>query len=724
MNQLRIQCPNCGKTYRAEADSLGGLAVCPHCEQTFTIGGDQTVTPPGDPGSQPAARPADSPGATPIPGDLSEGGQFSAAPPGSASVAGLPEKVGQFVLQERLGRGAMGEVWKAHDVRLERNVAIKFLPREFARDRQRVKRFLTEARSAGQLDHGNAVTVYKIDQEKDLVYIVMQYVDGASLDKVVRQEGPLPWREATRVIRDAAAGLQAAHKLGIIHRDIKPANLLRDSTGVTRVADFGLAKALASNQQITQEGAALGTPAFMAPEQWINQGVDHRSDLYSLVLTYYYLLTGQTPFEAPESLTLRYQHVQVPLPDPREHVANLPDDVCRVLIRGSQKEPAERFQTARELIEAIDSLIEASNELLVHGAPWDRLVTSSATLLRKLNETGLGSGFHPQIRRAVRRGKGNPRTTRRVIGGLIASACLLAIAVTVSITSRSGPATASRDRAAFTEKQQDTGNPGRELSPPLAVAPFNAQQAQEYQQLWADHLGLPVEYTNSIGMKFRLIPPGEFMMGSGEQDPIRNSDETPQHLARITKPFYLGVCEGTQQEYTSLVGENPSHFKGDMRPVDSVSWHDAATFCMKLSALESDSRYRLPTEAEWEYACRAGTTTRFVCGNILNSRYVWYGDNSHQETHPVGTTLPNPWGVCDMHGNVWEWCMDYYTDDYYRVCPLDDAAGPADGANRVCRGGGFGRSNPRFYRSAMRGGDPPEDRQIHLGFRVALNRGD
>ena len=222
MKRLKIRCPNCGKVCEIADENLGARAVCKHCRQTFTIGMDQSITPPAIP--QPAA---------------------AQSPASAGSDAEGPcegKRIGHYVLKEKLGAGAMGEVWKARDRRLTRDVAIKFLPRVYTSDDERLKRFLTEARSAGQLDHTNAVTIYEINEEKGIVYIVMQYVAGDSLDKVVAKCERMDWRDATRVIRDAAAGLGAAHKRGIIHRDVKPANLLRDPEGVTRVADFGLAK--------------------------------------------------------------------------------------------------------------------------------------------------------------------------------------------------------------------------------------------------------------------------------------------------------------------------------------------------------------------------------------------------------------------------------------------------------------------------------------------------
>ena len=228
---------------------------------------------------------------------------------------------------------------------------------------------------------------------------------------------------------------------------------------------------------------------------------------------------------------------------------------------------------------------------------------------------------------------------------------------------------------------------------------------------------LPEGHTNAIGMQFKLIRAGEFMMGSPADDPSKEDDETPQHRVRITNPFYLGVYEVTQEEYEKVIGENPSSFKGSMRPVENVSWEDAAKFCTELSEIDTDYVYRLPTEAEWEYACRAGTSTRHSCGDDLESDYAWFRDNSSTRAHPVGEKLPNAFGLYDMHGNVMEWCQDWYDSSYYGSSLSEDPPGPTTGSGRVYRDGGWS-GGARNCRSADRSGLTPDDLGNDLGFRV------
>ncbi len=238
------------------------------------------------------------------------------------------------------------------------------------------------------------------------------------------------------------------------------------------------------------------------------------------------------------------------------------------------------------------------------------------------------------------------------------------------------------------------------------------------------------------GMTLVPIPAGSFMMGSPSGESDRYDDET-QHRVTLTRGFLMSATEVTQAQYEAVMGSNPSEFKGASRPVEMVSWYDAVRFCNALSEregltaayrisgensapevtwnLDADG-YRLPTEAEWEYACRAGTTTRFHSGNSDSDLELvgWYSGNSNQQTQDVGTKQPNAWGLYDMHGNVWEWCWDRYGDYGGNAT---DPAGPGSGSARVLRGGGWS-DGAQFCRSAYRYWRHPVIRSSFNGFRV------
>ena len=240
----------------------------------------------------------------------------------------------------------------------------------------------------------------------------------------------------------------------------------------------------------------------------------------------------------------------------------------------------------------------------------------------------------------------------------------------------------------------------------------------------------PKEITNSIGMKLVLIPKGTFMMGSPESEQGRKEDEN-QHEVTISKDYYLGVSEVTQGQYEKVMEKNPSHFQGAIvgnenadLPVENVSWDDAVEYCKKLSELPDEKKvgrvYRLPTEAEWEYSCRAGSKTAYSFDDEegLLSEYGWFRRNSSDRTHTVGLLEPNAWGLYDMHGNVWEWCSDWYEE--YPKGAVSDPTGAKEGSLRVDRGGSW-RYEAAVCRSAIRLRVNPSFRDDRSGFRVALS---
>jgi len=224
--------------------------------------------------------------------------------------------------------------------------------------------------------------------------------------------------------------------------------------------------------------------------------------------------------------------------------------------------------------------------------------------------------------------------------------------------------------------------------------------------------------TNSVGMKLAYMPPGTFTMGSPKTEPGRIPNETRREVT-FAKGFRIGVTEVTQEEWRRVMETNPSFFKGDDRPVERITWREATEFCRRLSEKEK-KRYRLPTQAEWEYACRAGTTTVYSTGGneAALAAAGWYLGNSGNESHPVGRKKPNPWGLYDMHGNVSEWCADAYAENYVAT-PRDGSAHEVEDArHRVGRGGGW-RHGIETNRSAVRHGYAHRFANDYLGVRPA-----
>ncbi|MBN2578471.1 MAG: SUMF1/EgtB/PvdO family nonheme iron enzyme [Pirellulales bacterium] len=300
------------------------------------------------------------------------------------------------------------------------------------------------------------------------------------------------------------------------------------------------------------------------------------------------------------------------------------------------------------------------------------------------------------------------------------------------------------------KKTEESGSQATHVAPPPpAVAPFDEKKAKEHQRAWTEYLGVPVELTNSLGMKLALVPPGTFQMGSSREEIDRiasseNTDasdesldcETPRHLVRIVHPFYLGRYEVTRAQYRQVMGIQRTSFPAetDTYPVNSITWNEAREFCRKLSELPEELAagrvYRLPTEAEWEYACRAGTTTPFSFGGACNGRRANVDGDFPFGTEEKGPTLDhqiaagsyaaNPWGLFDMHGNVGEWCADWYGATYYADAPTEDPQGPASGTYRVVRDGSW-RYKPIRARSASRGKLIPAYPSLDVGFRVGMS---
>jgi formylglycine-generating enzyme required for sulfatase activity len=230
---------------------------------------------------------------------------------------------------------------------------------------------------------------------------------------------------------------------------------------------------------------------------------------------------------------------------------------------------------------------------------------------------------------------------------------------------------------------------------------------------------LTIDLGKGVTMKLAGIPAGQFVMGSPKSEKDRKDHEGPQHRVSISKPFYMGVTEVTQEQYQRVTGKNPSKFRSQQNPVEQVSWKDAEAFCTALSK-KLGRTVRLPTEAQWEYAYRAGTKARFSFGNADKNMpaHGWYSSTGGGKTHPVAQKLPNAWGLYDMHGNVWEWCADWYADSYTNAETLDPK-GPATGKLRIIRGASFCDHSFRC-RAAARARHAPDRNWNTIGFRVVI----
>lgn len=294
--------------------------------------------------------------------------------------------IGHFRIVEELGRGGMGVVLKAHEESLNRFVAIKVLGEHLAEDASYVQRFVREAQSAAKLNHPNIVQIYSIGEHEGQHYFVMEYVSGTSLLHLMRNEGRLDAQRAATLILQTASGLHAAHEQGVIHRDIKPANLMIDNHGIVKIADFGLALLGDAASRLTATGMFMGTPGYLSPEQCINENIDHRTDIYSLGVTFYEALTGVMPFKADSPLALIRQIVEVEPPDVAELNPDTDDETRSILAKMMAKDPAQRYDDCGRLIAALQGYLGLS-----HGADLPPIVLAPAPDEAKTQPPGIST---------------------------------------------------------------------------------------------------------------------------------------------------------------------------------------------------------------------------------------------------------------------------------------------------------------------------------------------
>jgi formylglycine-generating enzyme required for sulfatase activity/predicted Ser/Thr protein kinase len=609
----------------------------------------------------------------------------------------IGQTLGEFEILELVGRGGMGTVYKACQGSLDRFVAVKVLSDSLSVDDSYVARFSREARAAAAVSHPNIIEVYSVGQDAGHRYIAMELVEGENLADLLEREGRLAPARALEVLRQTAAALVEAHERGILHRDIKPANILLDRKGRVKVADFGLAKRSDADVGLTLGGQALGTPLYLPPDVARGRPFDARSDLYSVGATLYHAVAGQPPFDGQTPTEVILKHIEAPIPPLQALAPDAPAALCRIIHRLLCKDPDDRYPSAEALLAALGDV----DGQAVRPPSAVRGVSATATM-------AVPAGSPVDSEPA-------PRPRRRRLAFAAAMGVVACTAVLLAfMLSRGGE---------------------RPPMPAYTTWPFDGPEAGRRQQATAKALGLRVEENvdlgNGVKMTFVLIPAGEFLMGSppttspeqlervfGKEQGSDFSREFPQHRVRISRPFWLAKTEVTQAQWEAVMGDNPSKFKGrPNNPVERVSWNDCQVFVWKLSE-KLKKTCRLPTEAEWEYACRAGTPTEFYFGDSDTELgdHAWFSGNSRGSTQAVGKAKPNAWGLYDMAGSVWECCGDQYAP--YDKAFQEDPNGPgADGA-RVLRGGSW-LHRPMYCRSACRGMTSPEVRNDNLSFRVA-----
>jgi formylglycine-generating enzyme required for sulfatase activity/serine/threonine protein kinase len=648
-------------------------------------------------------------------------------------------------LVELLGVGGFGEVWKARNPHFDAvpPVALKFCLDPASKDRllRHEAAILNQVMRQGK--HPGIVALQHTYLSADPPCLEYEYVAGGDMTKLINEwrplsQGPLRAERATRLLLELARIIGFAHRQNpaVVHRDLKPANILvqqnADGSLGLRVADFGIgglvaSQALAHTARHVSQGAFLvsalrgaHTPLYASPQQMRGLPADPRDDVYALSIIWYQLLTGNLVASRPSGSRwvqkLRDQGVPLPL--------------LELLGECVEEDPADRPRDAAELAERLTALL----------APAPIAVAPRPTSVDDLAS---------QLQRGLKEANRANEEARRLADEQHDYAAAVQVLVRVpphlrdlSLHIRLSQA---RDRVQELNEAVRAAVQATRLEGlrPLVEDLLRLQPRREDLRLLLAALpttlvDLPRALTVSAGIKLVLIHPGAYLRGSHAGEMLRGSDEGPQRRIVITRPFYLGVVPIMQQQYEQVIGENPSHFTRNaggspLNPVEQISWNEAVAFCQRLSNLSVEKnagqRYRLPTEAEWEYACRAGATLAFNGGETLSSTQANFdGGRPHgpakpgpylQRTSKVGSYPANAWGLHDMHGNVWEWCQDWYEENYYADSPEPDPRGPSHGTLRVLRGGSWNNSG-HLCRSARRNKYAPDFKSDTIGFRIVL----
>ncbi len=698
------------------------------------------------------------------------------ARPAAAPLANVPPELAnhpKFRIIRELGRGGMGVIYLAEHRVLEKQVALKVISPAVLDNPDVLARFHAEARAAAKLDHQNIARAHDADQAGDLHFLVMEFVEGVTLAQLLEQKGPLPIASACRCVRQAALGLHHAFEQGMVHRDIKPQNLMLTPKGMVKVLDFGLARLRNERKaapRLTQLESFMGTPEYVAPEQATDaREADTRADIYSLGCTLYGLLAGRPPFVEDTVVKMVLAHIEkepLPLHEVRPDV---PPDLSAVVGKMLAKDPAQRYQRPSDVAQC---WCRSSRGMASRGWPashrcrrgWRRQrpgrglagTPAARRALARGNRNGSTKHRRPRRRkdrrsatwtrplwpqpRRRRRRSGKRRSLRRRRGGShreganagqcsrqrVALALVLAgIVIWIKWTDAKGNSTEVHVEV----------TPNNGAAPPTGRTPSTSKGTAETPKLAPPRADDVVAKVKKVaGIELVPIPKGSFYMGSKADDTDAWDDEKPRHKVTISQPFYLGKFHVTVGQFKRFVDaasykteeekagltrtwKDPGFDQTDDHPVVCVSWNDADAFCQWL-AKETGANVRLPREAEWEYSCRAGTTTKFYFGDndADLGDYAWYSGNSGHGTHACGLKKRNDFGLYDMHGLVYEWCADGKRP--YKDQEETDPEGPTSaGARRVNRGGSW-RDDPRLCRAAFCLDTTPSYRRDDIGFRV------
>jgi len=645
---------------------------------------------------------------------------------------------GRYRVEKKLGEGGMGHVLLAFDINIENHVVIKVPRRSLLEEPGAIDRFANEIRAMVKLAHPNIVRVTDVGTYDGLPFAVMQYLAGGSLEDR-RSEFSKPdflpvW------VTPAAKALDFIHTQKYVHRDVKPGNILFDGHDNVFVSDFGIAKGLAElnhdadsdvpRPAITSAGMIVGTPNYMAPEVVRCEEFDGRADQYALAATVYELLSGKRLFEGAAHAAILVLQVTDEVERLEEVATGIWPELANVVHRGLSKDANRRYENCKAFAAAILAALDAHPDLAGDGG----IVAPSPSPLNiaPKKPSSTTSAKSPKVDTAERKPATQPPAPAPIVKRDATKRGRFVPPVDEKSVDEKPTAEST---SSISEKKRETG---RSSITGVAIT------------------------ANSIGMGFSQIPAGEFKMGSPISEDMRFADEGPLHSVKISQPFWLGMHVVTVGQFKKFVhdtgyrtqaekdGEGGwGYHAGDKEyqgpsmkfnwrsvgwaqtgahPVVNVTWLDAIEFCRWLSRVEG-RQYRLPTEAQWEHACRAGAATPFSYGATLNSDQANFdGEQPYHDkvgpnlrsTSPVGSYKANAWGLYDMHGNVWEWCLD--GKRAYVDADMTDPSGPLGSAGEKIVRGGCWSGKGYYCRSATRYTGSVNNRSCNTGFRIVMKK--
>ena len=627
--------------------------------------------------------------------------------------------IGNYEVISPFGEGGMGELYLGRHTLLAREVVIKtirtedFTPRQIDHLRERLAR---EAYIQSQLDHPNIVRVYDFIAVGGTTCIVMEHVPGRDLRKLIlRESGPIEPERALHLFKQVLAAVEYAHHFvyrdqsgenhrGIIHRDLKPANILVTPEDKVKVTDFGIVKVRGVGGG-TQIGFNPGTPEYMSPEQARGREIDQRSDIYSLGVVLYEMLTGRVPFDDQGSKTSDYEirrgHIELPVPPLTSIDPTIPREIEKIVLKSLEKNPDDRFQTAHQFLEAIEQFEKTGQVVLprrLAGARETVVQTGSPPVVPLLpeHEPAPGSTEFNALGQTV---LSNPREPHTDFDPQ-----------SVFIPGQG----ASTGKTARLNKRSGWGSRKFQLLALVSVLTLGG--VLSWVIVTREDIRQPGS-TPAVQVPAGMIPipGGEFLMGRDDG----NEYERPAHLVKIA-PFFIDRYEVTNELYAQFVRQtrrnSPVHWpEGNYQigeallPVVNVSWNEARDFCEWANK-------RLPTEEEWEFAARGRDNRLYPYGNEWKPRFSNARETGLDKPQAVGSYPDgfSPFGVADLAGNVAEWTATRYL-------PYPGSAAKVDEGNWVIRGGGF-RVPAAEQTATDRYFDRPTVSYDYVGFRCARSQ--